>query len=74
MLRNLEGLTKFAQTNVPGFVGPFVGKKVKPKPGGGAGPAPLPGCYSYIQGAQAGKAVVLGRRGQAYQSAIGGRS
>ena len=74
VMRNLEGLAKYAQDSVPGFHGPFCGKKAKKKPTGGAGGASaLPGCYSAIQAGQAGRPVVLGGGPRGYTPFVGGR-
>ena len=65
VLKNLEGLSRFAHDGIDGFVGPFIGKRRQPKkrpPGGG-----------FAQVGSAAPTVVLGGgRGLPYQAAISG--
>lgn len=67
MLKNLDGLARFAQEGVPGFHGPHIGKRVKKKL---PGPSPnvCPGAYSAV----ASRVVLSGGTG-GFQPAIGGR-
>jgi hypothetical protein len=67
-----------SQEGVPGFVGPFAGKKARKKQGyvdkGGAVPAPSWNPILSAPSAQPTKQVVLGNRGiGGYQPQIGGR-
>jgi len=78
VLRHFDALLRFVQEGVPGFVGPFAGKKARKKQGyvdkGGAVPAPSWNPILSAPSAQPTKQVVLGNRGiGGYQPQIGGR-